>query len=312
MGLVESQIRHIIRSILLTEARRATVSDFQLLIGAVRTGRWDNQTQAKFVLYVNSINPTLVGVNIEDVKRDWKTNGPKITNINGVAITNRFTPDLNGIYQFANMIKNTRNSAPIPPPVSPEVPGVPASETTASIAHVRTPRGDTARKLLIISPGIDNVYGWQAAADDHARRAANILPDEVAFVVAKNSGTSIDSVLSDIKKDPVLSKISDIEVLGFSGGGNTTIQFMKNSSNANSINKFYLADPYWRDARTADVPFADKTTLAFNTLNWAQKYGMGPKFDKMSSSVSDGGGSVVDSKLGHVQILDDLLRQAAV
>jgi hypothetical protein len=283
------------------------MQDLQFLISATETGKWDKQTQKAFVVYITSRNPKLSGTTINQVTNSWKSWGPKITAVNGVEISEPFTPNIDGAYKFANMVNNTKGTSALPPPVTPEIPGSPHISRTDNIAHLRVPDSGTASKLLIISPGIDNAYGWSSAADDHAARAASILPSDVAYVVAKSSRVPIDAVLTDISRDPKLSRISNIEVLGFSGGGNTTLQFMKNSSNAGKIKKFYLADPYWGNVNTADVPYPSKTTLVFNPSNWASKYNIKPKFDRLSSSVISGGGESENTSLGHVAILDNML-----
>ena len=184
----------------------------------------------------------------------------------------------------------------------------------ASIDSLYYPDDKVIRKILIISPGVENAYEWKdgtKAAHHHFKQAVPRLDDDVAIVCAKDAGTSIDSVLSDIAKDETLSKVSNIELLGFSGGGNTVLKFMKNSGNAGRISKFYLADPYWNtELGPATVPYPSKTILMHNVGNWKIERNMGPVFKVMHKSVERGGGTAIESKLGHVDILRDMLSKA--
>jgi hypothetical protein len=182
----------------------------------------------------------------------------------------------------------------------------------SSISNLYYPNDVQMRKILIISPGIDDAYEWKGdkAAPHHFKQAVPRLDDDVAIVVAENANTSIDSVLRDIAKDETLSKVSRIDLLGFSGGGNTVLRFMKSSPNSSRISKFYLADPHWGDEKTATVPFPGKTVLMHNVGNWSASYNMGPKFKVMHKSVVDGGGTAIETKLSHVDILRDMISRA--
>lgn len=181
----------------------------------------------------------------------------------------------------------------------------------ASIKHVYAPSDVPARKLLIISPGVDNAYGWTSAADHHAKEADTRLSDDIAYVVANNAGTPISGVMKDIATNDTLSKIDHIEALGFSGGGNTLIKFMKSNPDAAKISKFYLADPYWGgDTSSATIPYADKVVLMYKPGNWSAKHSMTEKFKVMDKSVKSGGGSSISTSLGHVEILKDMLNKA--
>ena len=182
-----------------------------------------------------------------------------------------------------------------------------------SISNVYAPSDKPARKLLVISPGRDNAYEWKGkpAAPHHYQNAITLLNDDIAIVVAKNSGTSIDSVLADIAKNDVLSKISTIELLGFSSGGNRVLHFMKSSGNAGKFSKFYLADPWWSEtAQTASVPFASKTILMYRPKNWKNIAEMTAIFNVMRKSVESGGGTVIETDMLHPDILRAMISKA--
>ena len=185
------------------------------------------------------------------------------------------------------------------------------SDSYTSIKHVYIPADKPARKLLIISPGVDNAYGWTSAADHHAKEAVASLSDDIAYVVANNAGTPISGVMKDIAGTDKLSNIGVIEALGFSGGGNTLIKFMKSNPDAAKISKFYLADPYWGgDASSATIPYADKVILMYRPRNWSTKYNMTEKFKVMDKTVKTGGGQSEETSLGHVDILKTLINKA--
>jgi len=180
-----------------------------------------------------------------------------------------------------------------------------------SIKHVHVPADKPVRKLLIISPGVDNAYGWTSAADHHAKEAVTRLSDDIAYVVANNAGTPISGVMKDIAGNDKLSNIGVIEALGFSGGGNTLIKFMKSSPDAAKISKFYLADPYWGgDASSATIPYADKVILMYKPGNWSIKHNMTEKFKVMDKTVKTGGGQSEETRLGHVDIFKTLISKA--
>ena len=141
------------------------------------------------------------------------------------------------------------------------------------------PKGEL-KTLLIISPGVNNAYGWTYAAPRHAQFAIDAgLPDRgVGVVVAPNSSTPIDDVIKEIGKsknlkiDLLLSARTRI-LLGFSGGGGNVINYMASGSPLlSTISKIYLADP------VAPADYADlipkmgsnisKVTMTYNPENW--------------------------------------------
>ena len=71
----------------------------------------------------------------------------------------------------------------------------------SSISNLYYPDDVQIRKILIISPGVDDAYEWKGgkAAPHHFKQAVPRLDDDVAIVVAENANTSIDRVLSDIE-----------------------------------------------------------------------------------------------------------------
>jgi hypothetical protein len=141
------------------------------------------------------------------------------------------------------------------------------------------------KKLLIISPGIDNASGpgfsWKEAAPAHVKLAIEAgLPERgVGVVVAPNSKTPLAAVIREIgnSKDARIMNLlgaSTRVLLGFSGGGGNVIRFVAaGDPHLSTISKIYLADP----AATMDsiglIPRmgsnADKITMTYNPDNWS-------------------------------------------
>lgn len=140
------------------------------------------------------------------------------------------------------------------------------------------------KKLLIISPGIDNASGpgfsWKEAAPEHVKFAIEAgLPGRgVGVVVARNSSVPISSVLKEISdsKDMRIVNLFSAPtrvLLGFSGGGSTVLRYIASGdARLSTFNKIYLADPAANSDTVSLIPSMSsslpKIDMTYNPLNW--------------------------------------------
>lgn len=154
-----------------------------------------------------------------------------------------------------------------------------------SLANRSLVPAEQPKKLLIISPGVDNAKGpginWKEAAPVHVQfaREAGLPGRGVGVVVARNSGVPISSVLKEISSSKdmrIMNLLSAPEriLLGFSGGGSTVIRYMASGDgNISTFSKIYLADPAANSDTVSSIPAMrpslSKIDMTYNPDHWS-------------------------------------------
>jgi hypothetical protein len=179
------------------------------------------------------------------------------------------------------------------------------------VKHTRI--SDPAGKLVLIMPGIDNAYGISSMADYCKKRANELLPESVSYIIPRDYRVSVAMALGEIKKQNVadLDSAGELMLAGFSAGGGSSLSFMSRSGDASMFDKFYLMDP---SPVVATLPAAigAKTLMIHNWRNWSEgATKRKPNFDSLSKSINAAGGQAEETKLGHMAIFDEGLKRIA-
>jgi hypothetical protein len=135
------------------------IKEIQRIIGQdPATGKWTKGvTDVRLTTYIATKNPNLVGATIAEVSESWKSNGPKITNVNGTQKT--FTGDAAGLLDFLKIIGTGSGESTAPSVVKTEPTTVSATDSTAQAAEPGkgTVVGGLAKVLRLIEEGTSEV-----------------------------------------------------------------------------------------------------------------------------------------------------------
>jgi hypothetical protein len=180
---------------------------------------------------------------------------------------------------------------------------------SGSIAYykIKNPVG----KIALIMPGINHPRYSPDMPKTVMEQAEGYLKD-FSYVVPNGPGVSVAVALSAIDKDKQVdfNTTSERILIGHSAGGNNVLRYLA-AGGGSMFRRIYLLDPT-PSVTSLPPAIGAKTVLIHNYLNWSKPAERRTKFIELGKSIIASGGVAEENTMGHMAILDEGLRRAAL